>query len=64
MSLEGKLVHACKTGDLPMVKKLVSLGADIHAKDDLVLRMASKFGHNEVVNYLENLKLLEELETI
>jgi len=37
---------------LEVVKYLVSIGADVHACDDLALRGASNNGHLEVVKYL------------
>jgi ankyrin repeat protein len=52
-SLEQQLFDACKTGDLNLVKDLVSQGADIHAcEDDDALRCAAFKGHLEIVKYL------------
>lgn len=52
MTHEKQLIEACKTGDLPSVKKLVENGADIHSDNDFALRNASENGQLEVVRYL------------
>ena len=46
--MEKTLLQACKSGDLEVVKYLVSQGADIN----WAVRYASENGHLEVVKYL------------
>ena len=46
------LHHACKEGRLEIVKCLYEAGADIHAGNEYVLRLASQNGHFEVVKFL------------
>ena len=45
-------LNACETGNLEVVKYLVSKGADIHSDDDWSIEIASKNGHLEIVKYL------------
>ena len=40
---------------LKVIKQLVDEGADIHADNDAALRLASYYGHLDVVKYLESL---------
>jgi hypothetical protein len=46
------LWRATRNGDLKLVKKLLDEGADIHARDDGALYLASTYGHHEVVKLL------------
>ena len=39
-------------GDIGIVKRLLQLGADIHAKDDNVLQYSAENGQLEMVKYL------------
>ncbi|WP_175888215.1 ankyrin repeat domain-containing protein [Burkholderia contaminans] len=48
----ARLIYMCKTGNLDAVMNCIQNGADIHANNDLALRMASGEGHLEVVKYL------------
>ena len=59
-----KLIEASRTGNLDLIKDLISKGADIHAQDDEALRWASKHGHLEIVNYLEGRIVRENLLTL
>ncbi len=49
---EWQLTHAIEKGDLKEVERLVKAGANIHAKENLALVLASIYGHLEVVKYL------------
>ncbi len=51
-SLNRCLIDNCKKNQLEIIKFLVSLGADIRAKNDYAVRLASENGHLEVVKYL------------
>ena len=51
------LIWASMKGKLPVVKYLVEHGADINARDNSALRLASENGHSEVVKYLTSLNL-------
>jgi ankyrin repeat protein len=48
----SNLSEAAKNGDLETVKKSVLSGAEIHAGDDLALRLAAFYGHFDVVRFL------------
>ena len=50
--LNNTLIKAVISGHLPIVKYLVSEGADIHTIDDYALRLASYSGHLAIVEYL------------
>lgn len=50
-----KLIKALHNGDPETAKKLIQSGADIHAKDDLALRLAALYGHLELVKLLVEL---------
>ena len=52
ISSNDKLIISATYGLLKIVKYLVDNGADIHAKDDLVLQVAIENGHLEIVQYL------------
>jgi hypothetical protein len=49
---ESALKWICRNGCLEIAKYLVSLGADIHANEDIALIEASLNGHLEIVKYL------------
>ena len=44
---------ASKNRNLEIVKYLVAQGADIHAKNDFLLKWATEKGHLDVVEYLK-----------
>jgi hypothetical protein len=46
------MAHASASGNDNVVKLLIGLGADIHARNDGALRNASRFGHIAVVAVL------------
>ncbi len=50
--LTYQLENASKQGDLTEVRRLVDLGADIHAFSDFALQVAAAQGHLEIVKYL------------
>ena len=50
--MNKQLIQASKSGNLDLVKELISKGADIHVGYDLALRWASENGHLEVVKFL------------
>jgi ankyrin repeat protein len=50
------LRRAAGNGQLDVVKYLVEKGANIHADDDYALQVAARYGHREVVQYLNNIK--------
>mgnify|MGYP002623484910 CR=1 FL=1 len=50
--LDESLIEASRRNDLPAVKYLLSLGADIHTEDDYPLRVAAGEGHLEMVKFL------------
>ena len=52
--LDNMMIEMAKEGHLNGVKYLVEKGADIHAKNDLALELASREGHLEVVKYLQS----------
>jgi ankyrin repeat protein len=52
MSIDDKLIDACRRRNLSAVKACVEQGADIHADDDVALRWAADNGHLEIVKYL------------
>jgi len=47
----SSIIDACENGNLTCVKYLVSVGADIHADNDGVLRWSAQNGHLEVFWY-------------
>ena len=47
------LIHTSRVGDKTAVKKALKHGADIHARGDNALRLASYNGHTEIVALLE-----------
>ena len=49
---ETELIDAAKHGELENVKFLLENGADIHARDDHALSLASLIGHTEIVKLL------------
>ena len=51
-NLNKQLIEATEKGDLELIKYLVEQGADIHAKNDCALRLASYSGNIEIVKYL------------
>ena len=53
------LIESAKLGLLPVIKKLIEQGANIHADNDLAIRRAANNGHLETVRYLESLKSKE-----
>jgi ankyrin repeat protein len=55
---------ACGRGWKNITKLLVAHGANIHANDDEALRHAHFYKKNELINYLNNLMLLEKLNEI
>ena len=46
------LIESVKLGILPIIKKLIEQGANIHAEDDYAIRWAAWNGHLETVKYL------------
>ncbi len=50
--MSRRLIASSEAGDLVSVKTLIDEGADVHAGDDLALRLAAFYGHTEVVNEL------------
>ncbi len=50
--LNNMLVDTAKEGSVKGVSMMLSKGADIHARDDWALRLASFNGHLDVVKYL------------
>jgi ankyrin repeat protein len=52
MNINDKLIEACESGDLLVVKKCVKKGADIHAWEDAALRYAAINKHLKIVKYL------------
>ena len=53
MSFETKLIEACSTGDLKLVKYLIeNTDVNIHIKQDLPFRIAIETGQLEVVKWL------------
>jgi ankyrin repeat protein len=46
------LISASENGHLQVVEYLLSIGANIHARDDYAVRWASRNGHLKVVEYL------------
>ena len=60
MKLNRLFDEAVKLGILPVVKQLVSAGADVRADNDCALQWAVYNGNTAVVNYLESeIKKLE-----
>ena len=51
----SELIDAVKSGNLEIVKQLVSTGADIRSDIDYCVRMASHKGYLEIVKYLVSL---------
>ena len=51
--LNEVLMWASKNGELNTVKYCLDNGADVHAREDCVLRWASYNGHTEVVKLLK-----------
>ena len=51
-SLEEDLIYATNLNDLDKVKSLIELGADIHYKSDLPLRMACYWHCLEIAKFL------------
>ncbi len=49
------LKNAAFWGHLDVIKYWVSQGADVHVKDDMVLRVAKSNGKTDVVKYLEDM---------
>jgi Ankyrin repeats (3 copies) len=54
-SIDRALFLSCHAGQLDLVKYLVSVGADSHARNDFAVQYASANGHLEVVKYLVSL---------
>jgi ankyrin repeat protein len=52
VSITGKLIRACKDGNLSVVRECVNQGAGVRAANDLALRWATSYGRLEVVKYL------------
>jgi hypothetical protein len=52
MDLTYRFLSAIENGQLEVVQLLIANGADIHASDDLALRVAAQYGHIEVVQLL------------
>ena len=50
--LNEQLIKATENSDLPLITFLISKGADIHAKNDYVLRYAASNGYLEIIKYL------------
>jgi ankyrin repeat protein len=53
--LRLSLMDVCSSGDLNVLKYLVSIGADIHVRNNLAFQTACLYGHIEVVKYLYSL---------
>ena len=49
------LIESSKLGLLPVIKKLIEQGANVHADNDWAIRYAAYYGHLEMVKYLESL---------
>lgn len=52
-SLNNSLIEASKNGHLDVVKSLINAGADVHAFNDYAFRVASLYGHEKIVKFLE-----------
>jgi len=52
LSPKEKLETGAKEGIVWLVKDAIAAGADVHARDDYALRLASNYGHVEVVQLL------------
>ena len=50
---DNALINSAKNGNIKIVKSILDSGANIHARDDYALRLASKNGHLDVVKYLQ-----------
>lgn len=50
--LSEELKNASEKGDINMIKTLLQNGTNIHAGDDIALRLASAVGHLDTVKYL------------
>lgn len=50
--IENELNDADKAGDITSIKRTLLAGADIHADDDVALRLAANNGHKNVVDRL------------
>src|SRR5271169_2986019 len=48
-------IDACKNGNFNEAKRLYSLGADIHARDDYAFRFSCFYGHIELAKWLHSL---------
>lgn len=48
-SLDKQLIEASTTGKVNEVRLLIENKANIHALDDETLRLASRYGHTEIV---------------
>lgn len=51
-TLQSRLIQACRYGHVSLVKCLLQHGADIHAHEDQVLRIACSGGNLDVVQFL------------
>jgi hypothetical protein len=51
---DDALVAACESGHLETIKLLIANGADIHAHNDKALKIASKKGHTDIVDFLNS----------
>ena len=49
------LMESAKLGLLPVVKKLIEQGANVHAGNDKAIKWAAQNGHLETVKYLKSL---------
>lgn len=46
------LIKSVQKGDIWLIKQLLEAGADVHAQNDYALRLASEYGHTEVLELL------------
>jgi len=56
VDLDNSLCYVSEKGHLEVVKYLISMGADVHTRNDYPLGLASMNGHLEVVKYLISMK--------
>jgi len=65
MNIDAQLKQACINGCLETVKRLVSIGANVHFENDAPVRYASEMGHLNIIKYLvsvgANVRALDDL---
>jgi ankyrin repeat protein len=49
---------------MSVVEYLIKNGADVHAQDDYAFKYASRYGHKDVVKYLNNHIKNEKIEAL